>query len=274
MASVINSGAAITFPVTPGQNSFPASAGSVSLQVTIGDVVVWEDHTKVLWADALVSGVTFPSASSVIAEPQAFAKYSILLWDDLDQPLNPGSVSFEVIIESTDLLRVLENSFGQWGELSLLARNMVSLKSYQFAQPDEQKAALINAFHNIADVHVNFCPPHSRARWHNQSQMWDGEGVFEDALEGIYSTRQLTDVIWAKLKPEVKDKLMRAQLIEANYLLSDQTPEKQRLAGLLSHSAGESAHFYRTVKPLELPVSRATALALKGIISYVVRIGG
>lgn len=274
MASVINSGAAITLPVTPGQNSFPASASSVSLAVVIGGVVVWEDQTKILWADAITNGVTFPAQASVITEAQAFAYYTIRLWDHLNQSLLPGQVAFPVIIESTDRLRVLNNSFGQWSELSLMAHDMVSLPFYKFAAEDEQKAALINAYHNIADVHVDFCPPHRRARWHNQSQMWDHEGVFEGALERIYSTRQLNDITWGSLPQMIKEKLMRAQLIEANFLLADQTPEKQRLSGLLSHSAGESAHFYRTLKPLELPVCRATALALKGIISYVVRIAG
>lgn len=271
MASVLNSGAAITFPVTPGQNSFPASAGSVSLAVVIGGVVVWEDQAKTPWADVVTAGnITFPAEASVIAATSAYAYFTIRLWDTNDVPLMPAQVIFPVIIEATDLLRSLDNSFGTWEELSLLARNMVSLKFYGFAAEDEQKAALINAYHNIADVHVDFCPPHSRSRWHSQSQMWD----FEGALERIYSTRQLTEDTWGKLSYQVKDKLMRAQLIEANFLLADQTPEKQRLSGLLSHSAGESAHFYRTVKPLELPVSRATALALKGIISYVVRIAG
>lgn len=275
MASVINSGAAITFPVTPGQNSFPASAGSVSLAVVIGGVVVWEEPTKILWADAVTAGsLTFPAEASVITATSAYAYFTVRLWDVNDLPLMPAQVIFPVIIEATDLLRVLDNSFGTWEELSLLARNMVSLKFYGFAAEDEQKAALINAYHNIADVHVDFCPPHSRRRWHSQSQMWDGEGVFEGALERIYSTRQLDDITWGGLPPMIKEKLMRAQLIEANFLLADQTPEKQRLSGLLSHSAGESAHFYRTLKPLELPVSRATALALKGIISYVVRIAG
>lgn len=267
MASVINSGAAITFPVTPGQNSFPMSAGSVSLEVAIGDVVVWEDQTKLPWADVVTAQtITFPAEASVITATSAYAYFRIRFYDTSDVPLMPAFAKFPVIIEATDLLRVRDNSFGIWEDLSLMARNMVNLKWYQLSAEDEQKAALINAYHNIGDVHVDFCPPRSRSRWHDQSQMCD--------LERVYSTKQLTEELWDKLRPDVKDRLMRAQLIEANFLLADQTPEKQRLAGLLSHSAGESAHFYRTLKPLELPVCRATALALKGIISYVVRIAG
>ena len=240
MASVIKSGAAITFPVTEGQSSYPAD--SVTRSVSIGGVTVWEDQTKILWADAIVSGVTFPAEASVIAEVQAYATFSIHALDVSDVEL--VKFNYPIIIESEDLLRPLENSFGTWPEIVLLERNMVSLKFYKFATEEEQKAALINAFHNIADVHVDFCPPHRRARWHSQSHMWDQEGVFEGDIERIYSTRQLTAETWAKLPAATKDKLMRAQLIEADFLLADMTPEKQRLAGLLSHSAGESAHFY------------------------------
>jgi hypothetical protein len=270
MASVIKSGAAITFPVTEGQG--PLNTDSVTRSVSIGGVTVWEDPTKILWADAIADGVAFPAAASVITDAQAYATFSIHVLDAADAEL--AKLNYPVIIESDDLLRVLENSFGTWPELALLERNMVSLKFYKFATEEEQKAALINAYHNIADVHVDFCPPHRRGRWHNQSRMWDDTGVFESELEKIYSTRMLTQETWDRLPQSTKEKLMRAQLIEADFLLADMTPEKQRLAGLLSHSAGESAHFYRTVKPLELPVSRATALAMKGIISYVTRIAG
>lgn len=270
MASVIKSGAAITFPVTTEQSSYQAD--SVTRSVSIGGVTVWEDPTKILWTDAIANGVTFPAAASVIADAQAYAIFTIHVIDAVDAEM--VKFNYPIIIESDDYLRVLENSFGTWPELALLERNMVSLKFYKFATEDEQKAALINAYHNIGDVHVDFCPPHRRGRWHNQSKMWDDTGVFESELEKIYSTRMLKPETWAKLTQDKKDKLMRAQLIEADFLLADQTPEKQRLAGLLSHSAGESAHFYRTVKPLELPVCRAAALALKGIISYVTRIAG
>lgn len=271
MASVLKSGTAITFPVTPLQGGFPESAFAVSKAVTIGGVTVWQDQTKQPWAEAVSQRVLFPAAASMITGVQEFALFNIQLWNEAGESV--GVVSREVIIEVSDLLRPLVNSFGTWGDLVLKGHNMVNLKAYEFADDDSRKAGLIQAYHNIGEVHVSFCHPHRRPRYNDQNRLWDDTGIFEDGFERIYSTRQLDVVSWNRLHSDVRSKLMTAQLIEANFLLSDQTPEKQRLAGLLSHSAGESAHFYRTVKPLELPVSRATALALKGIISYVVRIG-
>jgi hypothetical protein len=266
MADVLKSGSAITLQVTPGSAGFPQTADSVHLKVVIGGVTTWEDPTPILWADA-IQGVTFPAAASTITGWNAYAKF-IIAWDG-------GFVTTPVIIEADDILRVLENSFGTWEDIELKSRYMVNMIMFNLASEDQQKAALIQAYHNIGDVHVDFCPPHRRARYQPQNRMWDEEGVFENSgLHRVFSTRMLDEDQWLRVKDWQKDGLLKAQIIEANFLLSDQTPEKQRLAGLLSHSAGESAHFYRTTKPLELPVCRAAALALKGIISYVTRIAG
>lgn len=278
MAAVLKKGTAIVFPVTPGENGFSSEpVAAFTKAVLVDGVVTWENTTPVLWEDAVENGILFPTgASDSVDLSEKPVKYCLFAIGFLNsQGVLIGQTYNSVIVESAfDLLRPLENSFGTWAELATTAAHMVALKDFGYASEEDQKAALINAFHNIADVHVDFCPPHRRARWRPQSRMWDDTGVFESDIERIYSTRQLTAETWAKLRPDHKEKLIRAQLVEANFLLAGLTPEKQRLSGLLSHSAGESTHFYRTTKPLELPVSRATALALKGIISYVVRISG
>lgn len=269
MADVLKSGSAITFQVTPGSAGFPQTADSVSLAVVIGEETKWESVDPILWDDAVATGITFPGEATTITEWSAYANFIITFNGSTNSPLTTP-----VVIEAGDLLRVLENSFAVWSDVFMAARYMVNIMPFQLADEDQQKAALIQAYHNIGDVHVDFCPPHRRARYWPQDRMWDDTGIFESDLERIYSTRMLKEETWAKLRPDQKEKLMRAQIVEANFLLSGLTPEKQRLSGLLSHSAGESAHFYRTTKPLELPVCRATALALKGIISYVTRIAG
>lgn len=262
MADVLKSGSALTLPLTDSE------ATEVSLTVEIAGAVAWLSPAPIT-----IDGqtVTFPAEASVISKTNAFAYFVV-------KYLKAGEVikedRHEVIIESQDLLRVLDNSFGTWGDLTLAARYMVNIVPFNLSDADQQKAALIQAYHNIGDVHVDFCPPHRRARYWPQNRMWDDTGIFESDLERIWSTRQLKPETWARIHQDKKDALIKAQLIEANFLLSGLTPEKQRLSGLLSHSAGESAHFYRTTKPLELPVCRATALALKGIISYVTRIAG
>lgn len=271
MAAVLRSGAAFTFPLP--DEKVPALAATYDLVVKIGEEVLWESDAPASVADAVAAGgITFPEAASVIPGVNAFARFKINFRNAAGLAI--GGAIYEVIIEANDLLRPLTNSFATWDQFQLESQYMVGIAPYKFASEEEQKAALINAYYAIGDVHVDFCPSYRRARYHDQSRMWDASGIFEGDIERIYSTRQLKEETWAKIPALSKEKLMRAQLIEANFLLSGLTPEKQRLSGLMSHSAGESAHFYRTTKPLELPVCRATALALKGIISYVVRIAG
>lgn len=287
-ANVIKSGNPITFAVVPGMNGMPATAHHLDLFVYDDkQEVVWlSGVSPVLWADAVASGVVFPGAASTITEGNAYRIFGYVIVSAEGVPL--WKVYHEVIVESSNQLRPLENSFGTWGELILESRTIAGATAFAcctvMGVPDKPGpggegnaalvAAFINAYHNIGYVNVDFCPPRSRGRWISQSHMWDGEGIFESDIGRITSTRQLTQELWDKLKLDQRQKLIRAQVIEANFLLSGNTPEKQRLSGLLSHSAGESAHFYRTSKPLELPVCRATANALKGIITYVTRIGG
>lgn len=287
-ANVIKAGNPITFAVVPGQSGMPNSATTVHLEVfNEKRESVWHSETPLAWNAVTTNGATFPKeASADVVEGSGYRIFGIFTLGDQGQ--ETGKIFYEVIVESSNQLQPLVNSFASWGELIMVSRTLAGMTAFScctFTGAADTTgiggegnapllAALINAYHNIGYVNVDFCPPRHRSRYHSQSHMWDHEGIFESDIDRVVSTRQLTPELWAKLRPDQREKLIRAQVIEANFLMSGNTPEKQRLAGLLSHSAGESAHFYRTSKPLELPVCRATANALKGIITYVARIGG
>lgn len=289
-ANVIKAGSPISFAVVPGQGGWPSTAHHVTLHVfDEKQVEVWTG-ASIAWADFVTAqGATFPDdASELPAEAtNGYRIYGIVARTALGGEL--WKQFYEVIVESGKQLRPFVNSFATWGELMLAMRAMPASASLQCGSNctttpgsvgpggegnPNMVAAFITAFHNIANVNVDFCPPNARVRYHDQSRMWDHEGIFDDMSSAIRSTRQLTPELWEKLKPWQREALIRAQVIEANFLLSGLTPEKQRLSGLLSHSAGESAFFFRTSKPLDLSVCRDTAKALKGIITYVARIGG
>lgn len=282
-ATVIKTGTAITFAVTSGENGAPVSADTVELSV-LNDTrqIVWEAPAPIAWADAVANGVTFPEDATDEPE-QAYRLFRLRYMNGVTEVI---STYYEVIIEPAVVLQPFKNSFATYGQLSLVARTISGLTGFQCCSAGGGSlspsgdgnptltAAYINAFHNIGYVTVDFYPPKHRARWRDQSRMWDGDGIFDPDVAKVSSTRQLTPELWAELKPWQQEALIRAQVIEANFLLSGNTVEKQRYSGLLSHSAGESAHFYRSFKPFEGPVSKATLNALKGIVTYVTRIGG
>lgn len=290
-ANVIKSGTAITFAVVAGENGAPVTAQEVDLVVYDDKrTVLWQSVSPVVWADALASGVTFPAAASEITADQEYRIFGIVYRGaGITRPVT-GQFYTEIIVESGNRLRPLENSFATWGQLMLEMRNVTGAKGFNCCAIGESEdgssvgpagesnpllmSAFINAYHNIGYVTVDFFPPRHRARWRPQDRMWDGDGIFDPEVRKVHSTRQLTPELWAELQPWQREALIRAQVIEANFLLSGNTVEKQRYSGLMSHSAGESAHFYRAGRPLELPVCRAAANALKGIITYVTRIGG
>lgn len=268
MVSVFKSGTAIVFPVEPGVGGFPSAAHSVLLSAQKGSDI-WNGPAPVLWADAVASGITFPAQVTTITEVRQFLVMTMTFLDD--QQAIVGTLSQEAIIESENLLRPGINSFGTWGDLLLQTAGMAGLVGFKISSREEQTAALINAYYNIGMLNVDFNRPR-RKRYLDQNRINEDGYWVSSELAAISSTTKLTSELFAELTEQQRHQLLTAQIIEADYLLSGYTPEKQRLDGLLSHSAGESAHFYRTVKPLELPVSRKTAGALKGIVSYAVRI--
>ena len=68
--------------------------------------------------------------------------------------------------------------------------------------------------------------------------------------------------------PRAYDQLARAQIIEADGILGAYPVEDRRRADIISDSSGESAKFFRTSLPPKLPVYRATAEQLKGLVDW------
>lgn len=153
---------------------------------------------------------------------------------------------------ATDLIRLTRatNSFATYEDLLLKANQMPLLKMVNKVSRRELKAALIQAYYNICLLTLDF-------------ELTSGE---TDPSE--FDTTDLDELTTAQL-----DILLRAQITEADMLLGANPIEDRRRAGLLSDSVGESAHFFRTSKPLELPVYKETARVLKGVIVWAKRIG-
>lgn len=147
------------------------------------------------------------------------------------------------------------NSFANLLDLNVVAADMIHLKMFQLASEEEQASALIQAWNNLGQLPVQF-----------------------DDLKGTDSydkgsTRELIDADLSRLAPKTYQRLLRAQVIEADYILGGNPIEARRRTGLISDSAGESAHFFRTSKPLNLPCCRAAIDELRGIVNWSVRLG-
>lgn len=159
------------------------------------------------------------------------------------------------LIKSETSLQVGVNSFAVLPELITAAADMIHLRTFHSATQEEQVSALIQAWNNLGQLPVQFD---------------DLQGT-ESYQKG--STRELIDTDINLLESKTYQRLLRAQIIEADDVLGGNPIEARRRVGLISDSSGESAHFFRTSKPLNLPCCRAAIDELRGIVNWSVRIG-
>lgn len=260
MVSVVKAGTSLSYAVEPGVNGQPMTAHTVSAEITVAGRTV--SAVSASYEDAVKpNGIQFPSSATAIDSIREFALLEVRFWDA------DGEVIFaeklELILESDVILRPGLNSFAPYEDLVLEGFNRADLAAFNSASKEEKIAGLITAYYNIGRLGVSF---KGNARYRHPV-------LPADRIELVRSTQDLSATELTQLPAELRRQLMQAQLIEADDILGGNPIERQRLAGLLSHSAGESTHFYRTTKPLDLPVNRKTAQALWGIINYAVRIG-
>lgn len=259
MVSVVKAGTRLSYAVEPGVNGQPMTAHTVSAEITVAGRTA--GAVSVSFEEAIKpNGIQFASSVTTIDAVREFAVLEVrFLHED-------GSTLFaeqlELVIQSDMLLRPGQNSFGLYEDAVLEAFNRVDLAAFNSASKEEKIAALVTAYYNIGRLGVSF---KGNSRYRHPV-------LPAERAHLVRSTQDLDAQDLDALPTELRRQLMQAQLIEADDILGGNPIERQRLAGLLSHSAGESTHFYRTTKPLDLPVNRKTAQALWGIISYAVSI--
>lgn len=254
MISVYPAGQAIThrFELIDGQGL------PVSVQNGSGSHTLYDDAGTVISGptpfdtsgDPDYADVTIAAAQHQVdpGDSRAFRRL-VFSFDSTDGSHYESTIVY--IIEASNMLEVGLNSFAQYGTLMIEAQNSLELTALHGASEREQVGALINAYYNIANLSVN--------------------NLSDD--DEVTSTMDLTASDIAGLDTAAMKALIRAQIIEANSVLGGNPVEDRRRMGLISDSAGESAHFFRTTKPLELPVSKATALALRGYLTWSKRLG-
>jgi hypothetical protein len=91
-------------------------------------------------------------------------------------------------------------------------------------------------------------------------------------LIGDYATlvqddwREMTEEYFESFPLHFITALRRAQIAEANEVLSLGDPSDKRKVGIMSETIGESSMMFRVGKPLELGLSHAALSILKGYV--------
>lgn len=276
MVDVVKAGTAVKFTVTPGEGGYPTAAHSVGLSVLIDGNPVWTSSTDISFEEAVSNGVTFPAEVITTSKVREFLVLGMLFKDAQGGLASPAALHHDLVVESSVVLRPGENSFAPWSALVLETFNLADIDDFKSASKDEQIAALIAAYYNIGKVQTDFVPPRTRRYLQYDQSLLDAplwSVGWANPLAAVRSTLMLQPDHYSKLLPGQLQQLVRAQIVEASFILGGNPIERQRLNGLLSMGAGESTYMYRTSKPLELPICRRAARELSGIITYVQHIG-
>lgn len=167
----------------------------------------------------------------------------------IDSSGNAIDLDYYYSIETVEQLVPAENSLLRYAEALALAPDFAMLDAWGRNTKRKQIAALIEAYHRLASLRLK---PNN---------------------DGLTSLTDITVNTLPEIDAKFLDAFRRAQMIEADQILSRNTVDSQRKDGLLSYSNGEVTNFYRTDKPLDLLVSNKALKIVGRYVDYSVRIG-
>ncbi len=157
-------------------------------------------------------------------------------------------------------INVLKNSFQTYGQARLLATQIPNLLGWETSDENLQRTAMAEAFVRLTRLGYRI-------------KEYTGDALWQSKIDPTYDTRisprawsMIARSDWDDLPLPFRTAMARAQLIEANEILSGNVIEDRREAGLLSESIGESSMMFRSGKPLQMGVS---ARALREVEGYV-----
>jgi len=233
----------VNFVLGDGTAAAPTSA---KYRVKRDDETVVTDTTIILGQGETSAQITIGYTDNTVRTGR-IREMMVVEVDGVDANGSLFLIETVYVIENREVLVVGENSFAKWHDMLLEAielRDLTKFASSSYTDRD-RKEALASAYFNLVQL------PFNRVKM----------GLYpEDALFSA-------DTI-AKVTARHAKRLRRAQIIEADNILGGNPIEDRRRAGLISDSAGESAHFFRSGKPLELPCCRKAATELGPLLSW------
>ena len=233
------------------------STGTLVVPTSANYTVSDEDGELVVGITAIdVSGapssavVTIPAASNAIIDGQIRGARTLSISFG-DAEGNSHVVNDTYLLAANSTLVKGLNSFAEYGRLLMVAQDMPSYDMLSSSPEAIVKSALAQAWTNIGRLPIYF-----------GSDLADVGSTYDMGVEEIALMDQIP-----------YQALLRAQLIEANFVLGGDPVEDKRRAGILSDSAGESTQFLRTSKPIALPVCKECAETLGPYIKWQTRTG-
>lgn len=176
-------------------------------------------------------------------------------------------LSQTIMLQNSSVLAFGVNTFLPYPAAEVLSADFVPLQlaGWHASQRPEREQALIEAY--ARTIRLPF-----KMRFNEDQSMMVADGEYLE-LYGQPTIELMTPGQIAQLWPQFLRALKRAQLLEADEILNGDPIRAARNSGLISNTTGESSQFFRTAKPLDIPVSPRAIEQLQGYINYGARIG-
>ncbi len=214
---------------------------SVSFQVLNESGVVIEGPTSLTASGSIVE--VFPNTS--LTGTRGYRLLQVLYAKGGDNYME----ELEFVVEQFNLLEVGSNSFQTYPSAIVRSYDLTDIDSFRIATKQEKQIAMVTAFHALGTLNY----------------------FVTGRTYGQIDT--LSAVEFEALNPRFVEALRKAQIVEANEYLSGDTPHKKRQMGVFSETIGESSMFFRTGKPLPLPVTRRSLDILRGYVVWEMGVG-
>jgi hypothetical protein len=235
-------------------NGDPVTPTGLAYAVYDGEGVPIVELTPI--ADLTGTHATITVPAGLHAQPGG---YSIQLF------ITVGSQTFieEVVygVFAVNSLVFLKNSFQTFAQAFYLATNIPNLTSITGSSKKEIVPALIEAFDRITKL--NFVIP-----WPELLDMQSR--IAPHYKQGLTPLMWplMTEELFAQYPENFRKALCKAQVVEANQILTGDSYASRRRAGLMSESVGESSMMFKAgVRPLDLGMSREALDCLTGFLN-------
>lgn len=231
------------------------------------DDTVLQDWVAVTMPDPSVTNVevTVLGALNILTPPATRGARIVEL--QLTDGAGTLTLSETYMLGGSTALSFGVNTFLTYAAATVMSADFVpmSLAGWNAAERKDQEAALSEAYERIMRLPLGVHYDAEQSVLYNDAQF---VGLF-----GPIMLRYLTPGQMAQLYPVFLTDLKRAQLAEADEILQGDPVRKARQSGLISNTVGESSQFFRTAKPLELPVSPRALEHLQRWVRFGAKIG-
>lgn len=212
---------------------------------------------------AVVDGavlVTIPAPLTVLAAPALRGIRTVELQVATDTSVIELSAS--CLLQASTALAFGINTLQNYAQAQLLAEDFSDIQIQGWvgtASRDDREKALIQAYERLLQLRV-------------VPDMDDEQNRITDWV-GPATLRNMTPEQIGKLSPRMLAAFKKAQLVEADEILNGDPVITARQNGLMSMTVGESSQFFRSSKPLDLPVSPRALKFIERWVRFSARIG-